>query len=219
MDEMLNRLAKEIHQKGMASRIRSLVADIVRRDDFVKANQPNLHPLGFVHTKLGVTEKDIELRLHIWPDDERPFQKPRLPIHDHVWHLDSHILTGGIENEIYQVEETDQEPTHRIYQVSYDGEKEQSLLAPTEKAVRANLCREVTYEAKDHYSIDLSTYHASRVPESEFTATIVATSNSEKKPPKVLGPLNGDSEYTYNRQQCEPKVANRYINKLYEKIR
>lgn len=215
--EAVARLSDAILAKRPPETIREHTLEIVSNDDFVADHEPNIHPLGFIHTKVGTVE-NVALRLHLWPEIERPYQEPRLPIHDHIWRLDSHLLTGRIENRVYDVAETAQEPTHRVYQVSYGSDAPKSILRPTETTVRAGLAERSTYTAGDHYSVGLNTYHASRVPADRFTATIVATTEFEERPPKVLGPVE-EERFEYHRRTWEARKAERAIDELIATIR
>jgi len=215
---MINELADLIIEKGKPENIRGKILKMVSRGRFLEKHSPNIHPLGYMHIKLGESDRGAAVRLHIWPRDERPYQAPRLPIHDHVWILDSHVLTGVITNRIYNTISSNFDPTHQLFDVQYEGDKDVSVLRPTENFVRAEVSEETKYYSGDHYSVSLDTYHTSQVPESKFTSTVVATSDSKNRAPKVLGPVDRNETFVYQRESYSDRVAKKYIEKLSRKI-
>src|SRR5262245_42265129 len=56
-----------------------------------------VHPLGFYFVRLATRER-MTFRLHYWPASERQEGSAITPYHDHVWKLQSCILSGRIEN-------------------------------------------------------------------------------------------------------------------------
>ena len=215
---MINELADLIVGKGKTENIKEIILRMVSRSEFLEKHTPNIHPLGYMHIKLGECGEGTAVRLHVWPRDERPYQAPRLPIHDHVWRLDSHVLTGVITNRIFNTVSEKSDPTHQLFDVEYEGDKDVSVLKPSESFVRAKVSEESKYYSGDHYSVSLDTYHMSQVPESKFTATVVATSNTKNRAPKVLGPVDCSGTFVYQRETYPESTAQRYLENLSHKI-
>jgi len=74
-------------------------------------HKPRIHPNGFVQLDLAPGE-----RLHIWPDQPLPRPRIEVPIHDHSFSFDSHVLVGAIRNSIYQAR-PETEGLHRIFEI------------------------------------------------------------------------------------------------------
>lgn len=130
------------------------------------------HPLGFLHSVIE-RDRDYAMRLHIWPEGERPYQYPFWPIHNHRFDLVSSVLCGSLENRFYSVHPSEANPTHRLYRVEYiEGA---SLLRPTDTLVAVTESGSQSLTTRACYVINAGKYHQSDIASDCFTATIVLT--------------------------------------------
>ncbi|MCY7860538.1 hypothetical protein [Bacillus haynesii] len=174
----------------------------------------NWHPLGFVHSKIASIPNLGDLRLHVWPALKRKTQKPEMPIHDHVFKINSFILFGEIKNHIYKVTNTESHgKKYRIYMADYVENK--SILSPTNQIVNCELQDSKVYSSGNYYVIEKDTLHQSEVQEGQFAATLVVTTEKDNSiKPNILGPLRG-GKYTYEREQCELPIIEMLCDKLF----
>jgi hypothetical protein len=80
--------------------------------------QPFWHPLGFIHMRL-VAEGNRALRLHLWSGTLAEPTEPLWPVHNHVFALESLVISGSIRDLRYDVKLDDQ-GDRRLYEVLYD---------------------------------------------------------------------------------------------------
>jgi hypothetical protein len=218
MDSMLNSLASKILSKSNHGEIVEVVCELLR--DLQKKPEFHLsswHPFGFLKLNLG-TAKDIgDIRLHIWyPGIRRIQDPPGWTVHKHNWDLTSHILSGFLINEMYEVSFLDDDFTHRIYDVSYD--KGVSISSATEKKVSYHLTTTEKFEAGQIYEIPVNKFHATHVPEGILTSTIAITTNKINIVPEVIGPVDGEDKYLWQRSPCEPVLFTTIIEQLLSEL-
>lgn len=174
--------------------------------------QGNWHPLGFIHIKIGSVENVGDLRLHIWSDRERKTQTPEMPIHNHVFTVNSHILIGKVTNKAYSITNGSK---YRIYHIGYN--ESRSILTPTNSIVDSELISVSSYNKGDFYQVKVGDFHESQVNENEFSATIVLATDRIKDSPVTLGTGDANTEYVYHRMPCEKTTLEGLINKLRSK--
>ena len=176
MNNQLESLTTAIYKRAPHGDIVAFVSSIlelVLSENSLVVN--NWHPLGFLQLKLGHTDSNVSVKLHVWPKMLRYPQKPSWLIHRHEWHLDSHMLYGKIKNEIYNVSrvENQEEGTNKLYRVAFEGSS--SILKDTGKMVRCVLHSSTEYEAGQGYSVPVQSFHASMVPKAYLASTLVLT--------------------------------------------
>jgi hypothetical protein len=140
------------------------------------------HPLGFLHAALWTAGAET-LRLHVWPrHGER--RRAEWPVHDHMWHLASVLLVGQLTNILYSVSDAAPAPERRLFEVHYDGQRND--LVPTGRLVAVNeFCRTV-YAAGEMYQVESGQFHETVVAEDVFVATLVLASTVRERPPLVV---------------------------------
>lgn len=67
--------------------------------------QPRVHGNGFI--QLDLTDR---VRLHAWGDRRIPKQQVDVPLHDHVFSFDSHVLLGKLQDQLFDVHESETGP-------------------------------------------------------------------------------------------------------------
>lgn len=168
----------------------------------------NWHPLGFVHSKLSYIPNIGDLRLHIWLEGDRKTQLPHMPIHDHIFNVNSFILTGNVKNHIYDLG-NENGHLYRTYKAQYNNKG--SLLMPTEELSTCSLKSSTKHSKGDFYIVEKGTFHETTVDDGEFAATlVVVTEKDETKQPKILGPVNSD-KYFYSRDKCNEPII-KFLN-------
>ncbi|MCX4239684.1 hypothetical protein [Paraliomyxa miuraensis] len=162
-----------------ATDVRTLLDTVARRPPAAA-----WHPTGFVVVPLHHDDHGA-LRLHLWPPDQREHGSPCWPIHDHVWHLRSHVLCGTVESHGYEVDD-DAEGEAVLYAVEY-GPGHRSCLRRSERRVRVRAMAPRRVAAGESYEVDAGAFHASQVPASSMAATLVLTRRTDQPWPWVVG--------------------------------
>ncbi|MGJ9460629.1 hypothetical protein [Oceanobacillus sp. CF4.6] len=171
----------------------------------------NWHPLGFVHSKLSYIPNIGDLRLHVWLEGHRKTQFPPMPIHDHIFQVNSFILAGSVTNHIYELG-SGSGNLYRTYKAEYSNGG--SLLSPTEELLTCTLKNSTTYNKRDFYSVELGVYHETTVENDNFAATLVIeTEKDQTIQPKILGPTN-NNDYFYKREKCKEPILKLLKDKL-----
>ncbi|WP_461611941.1 hypothetical protein [Cytobacillus kochii] len=169
----------------------------------------NWHPLGFVHSKICSIPKIGDLRLHIWLGENRKTQLPYMPIHDHVFNVNSFILTGNVTNKVYEIGNAT-EDLYRKYEATYiNGD---SILYPTKELLNCNLKNSTIHSKGTFYTVPKGVFHESMVDEGEFASTLViATDKDETIKPYILGPVKSE-KFFYRRDTCSEPII-KMLNK------
>jgi hypothetical protein len=162
------------------------------------------HPLGFLHLKLA-----SEQRLHIWPEDGGHPQKPLFPIHDHIFNLESTVLTGCVTNTVYSVVKSCDAP-FQLWEVRY--QEKLSVLSPTGCRVGVSPADVKTICAGQTYRVPVGQFHSTNASQGTLTATFALTTGRSGIP-RVVGNLSQD-ELKYHRQHCEPTLAKRLLQRV-----
>lgn len=174
----------------------------------------NWHPLGFVHSKLCYIPNIGDLRLHVWLEGFRNTQLPHMPIHDHIFNVNSFILSGTVTNHIYEVGNgNDNGHLYRTYEAQYKNVG--SLLSPTEELLTCRLKSSAVHSKGDFYIVKKEIFHETTVEVGNFAATLViATERDDTKKPKILGPIKSQ-EYFYSREKCNEPIFEIINERLY----
>jgi len=168
------------------------------------------HPLGFIMSKL-IQEGDLALRFHIWPKYGGKMQIPTWLIHDHIFHMNSWVISGSIINHEYAVENVPAS-NHVLYEVEYEGYY--SKLIRTDDSILIKTIRSQAVQAGDLYEIPAGTLHKSESIIGESSVTVVLTENKLTRSPKVVGDDDGKSYYLYSRNEVDDKSLNEILGSL-----
>ena len=166
--------------EDVASAARSFLAKLMAEEQL----EARSHPLGFVHVSVPASG----LRFHVWPVP-RTQQRVDLLIHDHVFSFTSRVLTGVVENVMYDVASTPS-GAHQLLRVDYEGNDSQ--LVPTRTRVRVAERSRVVIPRFGLYEVRAGEFHESHVPIDSIACTVVATHASSAFHPSVVGPLESD---------------------------
>lgn len=169
------------------------------------------HPTGFVVVEL-LRDPHGALRLHLWPTGQREHGQPCWPIHDHVWHLQSHVLCGAVESHGYAVHD-DPEGTSVLYAVEYGAARSSCMRRSARRVtVRAEAPRRV--EAGRSYAVDAGAFHASRVPAEALAATLVVTRITARPWPWVVGELDAPAVVPVERPAAEAGLVRALVQQV-----
>ena len=157
------------------------------------------HPLGFIHGTVLSLESST-LRVHIWPRGRRRAQNPFWRIHTHVFDLESTVIHGCIENELYSVSD-EQFSDEALYKVRY--KDSESVLVATEQRVRSTLCSSQRLSRGECYELPAGEFHFSHVEEGCGTVSVVRARTTDRVQALVVGETAGHSQYRYVRSLCE----------------
>ncbi|MCH7371620.1 hypothetical protein [Aeromonas sp. MR16] len=168
-----------------------------------KLNLPfRLHPLGFFACTL-LTEGTRKLRLHYWPVAGATQQSPECQIHDHLFEFRSWVLTGAIENIEYIISSEGRELA--VYQTEYSGN--QSTLSKMDFTLKLTEQKRKLYQAGSSYSMSAGVLHETVRLGSEPVFTVLVTNDVSTSAPVVLGPINGQQQYIYERDIVQESVV------------
>lgn len=168
-----------------------------------KLNVPfRLHPLGFFACTL-LTEGTRKLRLHYWPVAGATQQSPECQIHDHLFEFRSWVLTGAVENIEYIISSEGRELA--VYQTEYSGN--QSILSKTDFTLKLTEQKRKLYQAGSSYSMSAGVLHETVRLGSEPVFTVLVTNDVSTSAPVVLGPINGQQQYIYERDIVQESVV------------
>ncbi|MFQ2322734.1 hypothetical protein [Aeromonas dhakensis] len=168
-----------------------------------KLNVPfRLHPLGFLACTL-LTEGTRKLRLHYWPVAGATQQSPECQIHDHLFEFRSWVLTGAVENIEYIISSEGRELA--VYQTEYSGN--QSILSKMDFTLKLTEQKRKLYQAGSSYSMSAGVLHETVRLGSEPVFTVLVTNDVSTSAPVVLGPINGQQQYIYERDIVQESVV------------
>jgi hypothetical protein len=157
------------------------------------------HPLGFVMATL-IDEGENKIRLHLWPNSFQNAQKPTWLIHDHLFDLVSWVLSGSIENIEYKKRTSPF--SHQLYSVSYEAGG--SKLTKLNSFVSLEVDKKHSINERESYIIKSGILHQSISISSNTTVTVCHSRNVREESPLVVGELDGEATYQYNRSTVKP---------------
>lgn len=154
-----------------------------------------VHPLGFVACTVLV-ERDFKVRLHIWPSIGLGEQNADCTIHDHVFEFTSWVLAGAVENVEY--------PDFKVgtgrsaYSTTYSGIK--SILTRTEVTLDLGNPIRKTISQGESYRVKAGCLHETRLAGESGAITLLITRDVGKASPMVVGSVDGESKYEFERR-------------------
>lgn len=156
------------------------------------------HPLGFVCLPLErAGERGV--CVHVWSKRLRAGQATTSTVHAHSWDLVSYVLYGALRNELVEVAEDPQAPTHRLCEISSDAAGDE--IKRTGRLVRRGGSVSEVHHRGDVYGLPAGVFHET-VPEGE-TATVALGSGRPGAVDLALGGLHTGT-HRIRRQLCDP---------------
>jgi hypothetical protein len=142
------------------------------------------HPLGF--RVIRTADGSHTLRLHIW-HQALAGQQPGFEVHDHSFDLESCVLDGQLESELYAAEPSEA-GKHAIYRVIYAAGR--SILERTQTRVRLRVTSAETVGPGQRYYIAAGQLHSTRCRVFETAMSLVLTVETGHVP-ITIGPWAG----------------------------
>ncbi|WP_052371395.1 hypothetical protein [Amycolatopsis taiwanensis] len=155
------------------------------------------HPLGFVCLPLErAGERGV--CVHVWSAQLRAGQATTSTVHAHSWDLVSYVLYGRLRNELVDVADDLEAPTHRLCEVSSDAAGDE--IRRTGRLVRRGGSVSEVHQRGDVYGLPAGVFHET-VPEGE-TATVALGSGRPGAVDLALGGLHTGT-HRVRRQLCD----------------
>ena len=211
MDDILHRF--ELAAKGglagdNSGHLKRLAKNAVGQQSGLECIQ---HPLGFYYVR-PCAEGTISIRIHYWPANSRPEPTAVTQYHDHVWSLQSCVLTGTIENILVNLEPDEAGP-YAITNIEQINGIDHVI--PSSERVRIHSPETSTYVAGDCYSIPPRVFHRSYIPTEVDTITILRAEVVMTGGPRTLVPA-GYSGQAPTRTSMSTAVAEKLLRQMEE---
>lgn len=161
-----------------------------------------LHPLGFIACVL-LSDGPKKIRLHYWPVAGAAQQSPECQIHDHLFEFKSWVFSGEVQNVEYDISDSGNEFSE--YRTEYVGN--QSILLKTDRTVRLTESRRSTYGAGSTYNLSAGVLHETIRLGAKPAFTVLAATDVTAARPLVLGPLDGEYRYVYQRELLAESIV------------
>jgi len=182
--------------------VRELIEDCI-----LAGTEFRIHPLGFVASTILV-EKQFKVRLHIWPPIGLHEQSADCTIHDHVFEFTSWVLAGAVENIDY--------PDFKVgsgrsaYSTTYSGVK--SVLTRTSMTLELGKAVRKTISQGESYEVKAGCLHETRLAGESGAVTLLITRDTGKASPMVVGSVNGEYQYEFERRIVGLDELRGYLN-------
>ena len=185
-----NLLIDELHfgfrTNNISSELINSIVDLTKNGNFTAA----WHPVaGFIYLNIG-SRGSYNYRFHIWhPNGTKIYKYYSWPIiHQHRWTLNSYVVKGEIVNDIYEVNNSPDHPTHSLYRVEHKSSEDRFL--PCNENVTVALNSSTHYLTGQFYEVRTNQFHSTKHANESIGATLIQT-NSISSKSKVVGPLSG----------------------------
>ena len=168
-----------------------------------------VHPLGFYFVRL-VAQGKMSLRLHYWPASYREEGSAITPYHDHVWKLQSFIMSGKIENVMLDIVE-DGVGAYQLAQINQVGGIDE--VVPSGRAVSIKEKSRQRLTAGEFYEIEARRFHFTDVPLNQTAVTVVRSDIVVDGGPRTLVPAGFQGRHAPSRdpvqapQQIQNEIA------------
>lgn len=165
------------------------------------------HPLGFVCLQVQ-RRGEYGVCVHLWTKQQPDNDVSELTtsaMHSHSWDLLSYVLYGEIGNQLVHVTDAPTAPTHRLFEVLSDGDRDE--IRPTDRLVRCEPGPVQSIAAGEVYRLTAGEFHLTVVPGEAETATVVLGRARTDLVDLSLGAL-GTRRHQVSRRRCtEPETA------------
>ncbi|MGH3620654.1 MAG: hypothetical protein ACRDQ5_02540 [Sciscionella sp.] len=170
------------------------------------------HPLGFVCIPV---ERDggRGVCVHVWSDDLPVSVPTTSAMHAHSWDLVSYVLYGSLCNELIEVTDAPDDPTHRVFEVRSGGDVDEVL--ETGRLVRCGVMAAEMNRRGDTYSLPAGVFHATVVRGE--AATVALGSSRRQSRDLSLGRI-GTRTHRVQRQRCDREETARAALAVSERL-
>ncbi|GAB2633403.1 hypothetical protein [Nocardia goodfellowii] len=149
------------------------------------------HPLGFLCFPVW-RGGDLGICLHVWAEGMRA-QPTTSPVHAHSWDLLSIVLYGAVANDVFEVIEAPERPTHRVFEIQSGADGD--LIRATSQVVAYHRRSHELFRAGDAYTLPHGVFHVSEV--AGAAATVALGEYRHGKPDRSLGGLATDDHWVH----------------------
>ncbi|WP_228538175.1 hypothetical protein [Nocardia sp. XZ_19_385] len=169
------------------------------------------HPLGFLCFPVW-RDGDLGICLHVWAEGMRRRPTTSL-VHAHSWDLLSIVLYGAVANDVFEVVEAPEQPTHRVFEIqsSADGD----LIRATSQVVAYRLRSREIFRAGDAYTLPHGVFHVSEVVGA--AATVALGEYRHGPPDRSLGGLATDDHWVH-RIPCTAEETRRVARTVLDQL-
>lgn len=156
------------------------------------------HPLGFVCLPMQ-RRGAYGICVHLWTEQRPDLELTTSPMHSHSWDLLSYVLYGEVRNQLLQVADAPDDPTHRLFEVHSDGDTDE--IRPTARVVRCAPGPVESTCAGGTYQLVAGEFHMTVVPGAAEAATVVLGRARRDVVDLSLGSLHA-RRHRVSRHQC-----------------
>lgn len=184
--------------------------------DQVSAFEGTWHPNGFAVFYLNEEHPLGKLRLHIWPDTTRLVRPDGAPIHTHVWHLCSRILTGTYSETLFETTDAKPDKAREFHSAHIKYLVDKDNLSASDKAF---LKPAVTLHRSkgEFHSVPADVPHETHISESSFVATLLITSHPVSDLVTMYSPEKIQTS-TYNRPKITANEKRELLSRLKREV-
>jgi hypothetical protein len=162
------------------------------------------HPLGFLCVPAH-RDGPEGVCVHLWEARSAPAAPITSVPHSHSWDLSSWVAAGALHNRTIRVVDTDDAPTHRVFDVRSGPEGDH--VRPTSRLVRTEVERTLVHRAGERYRLSAGIFHETVVPdEADVVVTVALGWTRAAMPNLSLGDPDA-GEHRVVRQLCERDEA------------
>lgn len=170
------------------------------------------HPLGFVCIPVERVGAH-GVCVHVWSDDLPAAVPTTSSMHAHSWELVSYVLYGSLRNEVIEVTDDPDYPTHRVFEVHSGGELDEVRKTP--RLVRCGVKAAEVNRRGDTYSLPAGIFHATVVRGD--AATVALGSGRREGRDLSLGQI-GTGTHQVRRRRCDPEETARAARVVTERL-
>ena len=156
------------------------------------------HPLGFLCLPVH-RHGDEGICIHLWTAGWRTGRLTTSTMHCHSWELLSHVLYGELSNQIIELVDAPEHPTHRVFEVHSTAAGDDLVATP--RVVRPRVAATAAYRAGDPYHLPAGVFHETVVPTARLAATVALGKVRDGKNDLSLGGLRTPS-HPVRREYC-----------------
>ncbi|MFC9895891.1 hypothetical protein ACFVMC_19560 [Nocardia sp. NPDC127579] len=169
------------------------------------------HPLGFLCFPVW-RGGDLGVCLHVWTEGARAHPTTS-PMHAHSWDLLSLVLYGAVANDVFDLVESPETPTHRLFEVHSGADGD--LVRATPQVVGYRLRSHEVFRSGEVYSLPNGVFHVSDVV--GVAATVALGEYRHGKPDRSLGGLATDDHWVH-RAPCTADEVRRVARTVLEQL-
>ncbi len=151
------------------------------------------HPLGMVVVRFQC--ENFTIRVHVWSTRTLTFRDEFAQVHDHVWHLESHVLAGQIHNHVFDL--VDAPDGEQIWLHDYN--RDEIIKSDRRVGLRCRYNEALT--AGGSYALRAGTVHSTSV--APGTITLVKSIPAGLPVARIIGASEGARQRSAGRDSVD----------------